>query len=531
MDRSRALAPTHLTLDAGKVVADVDPRIFGGLLEHMGRCVYEGVFEPGSRHADEHGCRTDVLDALAALHMTAIRYPGGNFVSGYNWRDGIGPAERRPARIERAWRCVEPNTFGTDEFLRLCGRMDWTPMMAVNLGTGSPYDAQDLIAYTNAPAGSLLGDRRGAHGHPAPYDVGLWCLGNEMDGIWQLGHTTASEYARRAREAARLMREVDPGIEVVACGSSDPNLPSHPRWSTTVLDEFGDGLDYLSLHRYARNPFRRSADFLGFGLAVDRQIEEAERMCREAQQRHGHTTPTRISFDEWNVWYRTAAQTAARILLPSRLGGRAPHLIEEVFALEDALVCAGFLNSFLRHADVVRVANIAQMVNVIAPLLTRGDELLVQSSYHTFRMFSTRRRGDALRVAARGPSYPTRRFGDVPYLDTSAVLGPDGLHVFAVNRSLGAPAPLRIELRGITLAGGVDVEVLSGPGPRARNTFEQPEVVVARRFEGATASPASAELVLPPCSLVAATFATAAATTVATAPGSHAVGPDGAGST
>jgi alpha-N-arabinofuranosidase len=210
------------------------------------------------------------------------------------------------------------------------------------------------------------------------------------------------------------------------------------------------------------------------------------------------------------VWYRTAAQTAARILLPARLGGRSPHLIEEVFALEDALVCAGFLNSFLRHADVVRIANIAQMVNVIAPLITKGDRLLVQSSYHTFRMFSSRRRGDALRVSARGPQYPTRRFGDVPVLDTSAVLGPDGLHVFAVNRSLDSPAPLRIELRGITLAGDIDAEVLSGPGPRARNTFDQPHVVVARPFEAATASPGSAELVLPPCSLVAATFATAA---------------------
>jgi alpha-N-arabinofuranosidase len=508
VDTTRALEPTHLVLDADDVVADVDPRVFGGLLEHMGRCVYEGVFEPGSRHADGAGCRTDVLEALARLDMTAVRYPGGNFVSGYDWRDGVGPVEHRPARVERAWRCIEPNTFGTDEFLRLCQRMGWTPMMAVNLGTGSPYDAQDLIAYTNAPAGTLLGDRREANGHASPYGVDLWCLGNEMDGIWQLGHTTASEYARRAREAARLMREVDPGIEVVACGSSDPNLPSHPRWSTTVLDEFGDGLDYLSLHRYARNPFRRSADFLGFGLAVDRQIEEADQLCRAAQRRHGHESPARISFDEWNVWYRTAAQTAARMLLPARLGGRAPHLIEEVFALEDALVCAGFLNSFLRHADVVRIANIAQMVNVIAPLITKGDRLLVQSSYHTFRMFSSRRRGDALRVSARGPRYPTRRFGDVPVLDTSAVLGPDGLHVFAVNRSLERPAPLELELAGIALTGEVGAEVLTGPHPRARNTFEDPEVVVARPFEGASASGTSVEMVLPACSLVAATFTT-----------------------
>jgi len=501
-----ALAPTSLDLDAADVVADVDPRVFGGLLEHMGRCVYEGVFEPGSRHADEFGCRTDVLDHLRRLDMTAIRYPGGNFVSGYNWRDGIGPVAHRQERIERAWRCIEPNTFGTDEFLRLCTRMDWTPMMAVNLGTGSPYDAQDLVAYTNSPTGTLLGARRGGNGHSEPYGVGLWCLGNEMDGIWQIGHTSASEYTRRAREAAALMRDVTPDIEVVACGSSDPNLPSHPRWSMTVLDEFGDGLDYLSLHRYARNFFGRSADYVGFGVSVDHQIEEADRLCREAQQRHGHTRLTRVSFDEWNVWYRTMAQTTLRPLVPARFGGRAPHLIEEVFTLEDALVCAGFLNSFIRHADVVRIANIAQMVNVIAPLITRGDELLVQSIFHVFRMFSVRRHGDALRVAPTGPSYRTRRFGEVPYVDASAVLGPDGLHVFAANRSLDRAAPLQVALRGASISGTADAEVLSGPHPRARNTFDEPDLVTAAPFPGASATSASMELLLPPCSVVAATF-------------------------
>ncbi len=505
------LPATRLSLDPDDAVADVDPRVFGGLLEHMGRCVYGGVFEPGSRHADGFGCRTDVLAALDDLRFTAVRYPGGNFVSGYNWRDGIGPGEHRPARIDRAWRSVEPNTFGTDEFLRLCARTGWTPMMAVNLGTGSPFDAQDLVAYTNAPAGTLLGDRRAANGHESPYGVDLWCLGNEMDGIWQVGHTTASEYTRRAREAARLMRDVDPGIEVVACGSSDPALPSHPAWTLTVLDEFGPGLDHISLHRYAKNPFRRTEDYLAFGVSVDRQIEETARFCRDAQQRHGLDRPTTISFDEWNVWYRTFAQPALRWLIPSRLGGTAPRLLEEVFNLEDALVCAGFLNSFIRHADVVRVANLAQMVNVIAPLLTRGDDLLVQSIFHAFRMFSERRDGEALRVRAAGPTYSTRRLGDVPYLDLSAIAGPDRLHVFAVNRSLDRLAPLQVEMAGASLDRPLDAEVLTGPHPRARNTFDAPDVVTATPFTGTTCTPGTAELVISPCALVAVTFATTAA--------------------
>ncbi len=292
----------------------------------------------------------------------------------------------------------------------------------------------------------------------------------------------------------------------MACGSSDPGLPSHPKWSITVLDEFGDGLDYLSLHRYARNLGRRTREFLGFGRTVDAQIEEAAGLCAEAQRRHGYERPTRISFDEWNVWYKTGHQTLLRWAVPSRFGGKAPHLIEEIYNLEDALVVAQFLNSFVRHADVVRIANLAQAVNVIAPLLTKGDDLLVQSIFHAFRMFSDRREGDALRVAPTGPSYETRRFGTVPEVDLSAILGPDALHIFAVNRSREAAAPLSVSLTGITLAGGVDAEVLTGPHPRARNTWDEPHVVEAAPFAHGSASAATAELRLPPLSLVAASF-------------------------
>jgi len=502
-----SLGSTTVRLDAGEVIADVDPRVFGGFVEHMGRCVYEGIYDPTSAHADEHGCRTDVLDALAQLRFTAVRYPGGNFVSGYDWRDGIGPKDRRPERPERAWRSTETNQFGTDEFLPLAERMGWTPMMAVNLGTGTAADAQSLVAYVNEHAGTAMGDWRGRNGRAEPYGVDLWCLGNEMDGPWQLGHTNASEYTRRAREAAAAMREVTPDIEVVACGSSDPKLPSHPAWSITVLDEFGEGLEYLSLHRYARNFRRKSREFLGFGRTVDDQIEETARLCDEARARHGHERPTRISFDEWNVWYKTGHQTLLRWAVPSRFGGRAPHLIEEVYNLEDALVVAQFLNSFIRHADVVRIANLAQAVNVIAPLLTKGDDLLVQSIFHAFRMFSDRRDGDALRVEAAGPTYETRRFGTVPEVDLSAILGPDALHLFAVNRSTEATAPVEVALDGITLAAGdPDAEILTGPHARARNTWDDPHVVEAAPFSACSTTAASAELRLPPLSLVAASF-------------------------
>jgi len=502
----QVLPPTVLQLDCDDVVADVDPRLFGGLMEHMGRCIYTGIYEPESPHADAHGCRADVLDALRRLDMTAIRYPGGNFVSGYDWRDGIGPRAARPRRFDKAWKSIEPNLFGTDEFLALCERMGWTAMLAVNLGTAGPADAQELIAYVNAPRGTAGGDRRAANGREAPYGVALWCLGNEMDGLWQIGHCSAEEYTRRARETAAAMREVSPDIEVVGCGPSDPRMPNHPRWTTTLLNGFGDGLDYLSVHRYARNFRRDTAEFLGFGVGVDRQIEELTRLVTQAQARHGHATRTRLSFDEWNVWYKTLPQIAWRFFLPRRFATVAPPLIEEIYTLEDALVCAGFLNSFIRHADVVRIANLAQMVNVIAPLLTRRDGLLVQSIFHVFRMFSARRKGHAVRIARRGPLYRTRRFGEVPVVDLSAIRAPEALHVFAVNRDLERPAPLDISVSGATLRGEGDAEMLTGPSARARNTWEQPDVVTAAPFAGASSTGQSAALLLPPLSLVAVSF-------------------------
>lgn len=496
-----SLAPTRLDLRADNVIAPVDARLFGGLLEHLGRAVYEGVFDPSSRHADADGFRSDVLDALAALRFTAMRYPGGNFVSGYNWRDGVGKRELRSARFDWAWTSREPNTFGTDEFMSLSQRMGWTPMLAVNLGRGRPDEARALVEYCNGPTGTREGDRRARNASVDPYGVGLWCLGNEMDGWWQLGHVSADKYVARAKEAAQLMRSVDPAIETVVCGSSDPGMPSYPSWDRTVLSGLGEDADYLSVHRYARNFRRDSQTFLAFGIAVDRHIEELDAICIEAQRRSGSAKRMYLSVDEWNVWYRA--------LWPIGWGRRAPHLLEETYNLEDALVVAGFLNSFIRHADIVKIANLAQIVNVAAPIRTRGDALLLQSIYYAFRMFSTRRDGVALRVACSGPTYGNRKYGQVPFLDASAILGGDRLHLFVINRSLDSTAPIQIDLSGPTITGVADAELLSGPDAKAKNTFAAPNVVVASPFAGLRTSAASAEAEIPPLSLLAATLSLA----------------------
>lgn len=492
---------TTITLHSRFEIGRVDPRIFGGFVEHLGRAIYEGLYHPECAHADEDGCRSDVLEALARLGMTAMRYPGGNFVSGYHWMDGVGPLEQRPTMRELAWQSIEPNHFGTDEFVRLSRRMGWTPMLAVNLGTGTPEEARNWVEYCNSPTGSKYANMRAANGSEAPHNVGLWCLGNEMDGPWQLGHVPAGQYAIRAQQAAKMMKDVDPSLELVACGSCTTTLPTYAEWDREVLEYIGDFADYISLHRYVGNPNDDTADYLAVTNSIDDQIEDLDAVCRYVQARRRSKKRAYLCFDEWNVWYR--ARSGIHV---DGQGKFAPHLLEEVYNLEDALVVAGFMNSFIRHADVVKIANLAQIVNAIAPLLTRGDELLVQSIYYPFEMMSTRREGVSLRTVVDGPGYESKSYGYVPYLDTSAILNGDELSVFAVNRSLDEPAPLCINLSDRPIAALESAELLSGPGAKAANSFETPGVVRSRAFTQVDVADGQATTVLPPLSVAAFTF-------------------------
>ena len=357
---------TRVTYHRDFTIAPVDPRIYGGFLEHIGRAVYEGVYDPQSAQADEDGLRKDVMAAMRAMQYTAMRYPGGNFVSGYHWMDGIGPKDSRPVVRDLAWQSIETNQFGTDEFMKLVQKMDWTPMFSVNLGTGTPEEARNWVEYTNSPTGSRYSSMRAANGHPEPYGVRLWCLGNEMDGPWQLGHVPADQYAVRAQQAAKMMKDVDPSIELVACGSCTTGLPSYMDWDRTVLDYLGPYAEYVSLHRYVGNMEENTADYLAVTNSIDQQIEEMDAVCRFVQARQHAPKRHYLCFDEWNVWYRKRSGDDV-----DGRGKFAPHLVEEEYNLEDALVAAGFLNSFIRHADSVKIANIAQIVNVIAPILTR----------------------------------------------------------------------------------------------------------------------------------------------------------------
>jgi alpha-N-arabinofuranosidase len=489
---------TTIHLHSEFKIAPVDPRLFGGFLEHMGRAVYEGVYEPKSRHADSEGCRKDVLAALKRLDMTAMRYPGGNFASGYHWQDGIGPRDKRPTVRELAWQSIETNQFGTDDYIRLCRTMGWTPMLTANLGTGTPEEARNWVEYCNCPAGTRYADWRVAGGSPAPHGVKLWCLGNEMDGPWQLGHVPADQYAIRAQQAAKMMKDTDNTIEIVACGSCGVGMGTYMEWDRAVLDHLGDAADYISLHRYVGNQANDTPDYLAVTNSIDRQIEEMDAACRFVQARRRSRKRAYLCFDEWNVWYKNMQMDGA--------GKAAPHLIEEVYNLEDALVVAGFLHSFIRHADSVKIANLAQIVNVIAPILTRGDEMLAQSIYHPFEMFSKRRAGMALKPAVEGPEYEGKTNGRTAVVDASAILDGGRLQVFLTNRSVDMAAPVCVQMADRTVLAVESAEILTGPGPKAANSYEKPDVVQALPWAGITVKDGQAWCELPPLSLMAATL-------------------------
>jgi alpha-N-arabinofuranosidase len=492
---------TSITFHTAFQIGEVDPRIFGGFLEHMGRAVYEGVYEPDSVHADANGWRSDVLAALEGLRYPVMRYPGGNFASGYHWLDGVGPRAERPVIRELAWQSTEINQVGTDEFIQLCRQLKWQPMLTVNLGTGTPEEARNWVEYCNSPAGTKYADMRASNATVEPHAVKLWCLGNEMDGPWQLGHVPAEQYAIRAQQAAKMMKDTDSSIELVACGSSGPGMESFLAWDRQVLAYLGDLADYVSLHRYVGNAGQDTADYLAITNSIDRQIEAVDTVCRYVAARNRRRKRPYLCFDEWNVWYKARSQEHM-----DGKGQVAPHLIEEVYNLEDALVVAGFLNSFIRHADVVKIANIAQIVNIIAPILTRGDEMLIQSIYYPLAMMSQRRRGVSLQMAVNGPRYTGATHGEVAFIDGSGIWDGRSLHVLLTNRHQTDTAPVHIHLADGTISGLESAELLTGPDAQAANSYEEPNLIRAQAFDQVEVRNGRVAFELPPLSVFAATF-------------------------
>jgi len=450
-------------LDRAYRVGSIDPRLGGSFVEHLGRGVYGGVFDPDDEQADEAGFRRDVIGLVRELGVPIVRYPGGNFVSGYRWEDGIGPPPLRPRRLDLAWRTIESNQFGTDEALSWCERVGAEAMMAVNLGTRGAGAAAELVEYVNHPGTSAWSDRRRANGHPNPYGVRLWCLGNEMDGPWQLGHRPAADYGRDALSAARAMRAVDPAIELVVCGSSHAGMPTHPTWEATVLDICYEDVDYVSLHAYYGRPQHSREAFLASALDMDRFIETVAATCDYVRARRRSSRRLGLALDEWNVWHRDAEPEIA----PWQ---EAPPQLENRYDGEDAVVVGTLVNSLIRHADRVRVACLAQLVNVIAPIVAeRGRPAWRQSIYWPFRDLIQCAEGDALAVSVTSPTSEWEGLGSVPMLDGAATLAGDGeeVRVLLANRSPVSDVLTELDLRdfpGFELATHHCLRASAGPG-------------------------------------------------------------------
>jgi len=472
-----------LVFDRDFVIGEVDPRLFGGFAEHIGRCVYGGLYEPDHPTADEDGFRTDVLALVRELDMPVTRYPGGNFVSGYNWEDGVGPRADRPRRLDLAWRSTETNAVGVNEFVAWCRKANSEPMLAVNLGTRGPDAARNLLEYCNHPGGSYWSDLRRAHGCADPHNIKLWCLGNEMDGPWQMGHKTAAEYGRVACETAKLMKMLEPSVELVVCGSSFRDMPTFAAWEAEVLEHTFDHVDYVSIHQYFQHKRDDTPGFLALPDAMGDFIDEVAATCDYVAAKRRSPKRMNLSFDEWNVWSQSDAPGTSPT--PWQV---APSLVEQTYTMADALVVGGALITLLNRADRVKVGCLAQTVNVIAPIMTRkGGPAWRQTTFHPFAQASRWGRGVTLRAVVRSDRYDAPDREGVPYLKAAGVVDPDtgAFTLFAVNRALDGPLELRVDLRGFGPLTVAESSVLEHADLEAVNTAEQPEQVTPAQARGA----------------------------------------------
>ncbi len=439
MKTAKLFVDRHLT------VAEVNPNLFGGFVEHLGRCVYTGLYEPGHPEADENGFRKDVARLVADLNMPLTRYPGGNFVSGFDWKDSIGPKEKRPRKPDYAWDAMEPNEVGVDEFMKWCKLANTSPLYVVNLGTGTPKSAQECVEYCNFPGGSYWSDLRRANGAEHPHNIRWWGLGNEMDGPWQICHKNAEDYAKVAHDAAKMMKMVDPTIKVCANGSCNPGLPTFGDWDYTIMDRLFDVIDILSMHIYFNGKDDDFPFFLAAAERMDHLVESAIGCCDAAAAHHQSRRKVDIAVDEWNAWSRAKSEGNQETKWQV---GRS--LVEETYDLSDVLVVAGAMMSMMDHADRVKLACIAQTVNVLSLIMTRpGGPAWAQTTYYPFLLMSKHGRGGiVLRSSQEGPTFEVKKIGEVPFVRSVVIHHPDKNEVvlFAINRSLDEDTELQAEL-------------------------------------------------------------------------------------
>ena len=461
----------EVIIDKNFITGKIDRRIYGSFIEHLGRAVYDGIYQPGLDVSDEQGFRKDTMELVKELNVPIVRYPGGNFVSGFKWEDSIGPKADRPKRVDLAWGVVETNQFGLNEFCDWAKKADTDVMMAVNLGTRGIMEAKELLEYCNLPGGTYLSDLRKAHGYERPHAIKTWCLGNEMDGPWQTGHKTAKEYAHLANETAKAMRALDPDIELVACGSSASNMPTFGDWEREVLEECYDSVDYISMHQYYGNQEDNTADFLASSVDMDTFIKNVVAICDYVQGRKHSKKQINISFDEWNVWYHSNEQDKKLEKWVEK-----PHQLEDIYNMEDALLVGSMLITLLRHCDRVKMACMAQLVNVIAPIMTSDTGAWRQTIFYPYMHASKFGNGTVLNTLVKSPVYDSK-YGEAPYLDCVIVNNEEKgeLIVFAVNKDLTEDMEVTCDLRQFADYTIKEHLVLHDEDLKAVNTEENPD--------------------------------------------------------
>jgi alpha-N-arabinofuranosidase len=487
----------RLTLNPAFTVGPVRRATFGSFVEHLGRCVYTGIYEPGHASADANGFRGDVLELVRELGVSTIRYPGGNFVSAYRWEDGVGPVDERPTRLDPAWHSLETNAFGLNEFMEWTKASGTEPMMAVNLGTRGLQEALDLLEYANGTERSALADLRRSHGHEEPHGIRLWCLGNEMDGPWQIGHKTATEYGRLARETARSMRSIDPDLTLVVCGSSSSNMPTFGEWERTVLTEAYEEVDLISAHAYYRED-DDLASFLASAVDMDHFISAVTATADAVGAERKSKKRINISFDEWNVWYHAEEDPA---VVTGGAWPEAPRMEEDVYTVADAVVVGNLLIALLRNTDRVHSASQAQLVNAIAPIMTEPDgPAWKQTIFHPFALTSQHASGTVLQTVVTSDRYATSRFGDVQLVDSVATHNTHTgeLVVFLVNRSVDAETQTTVDLQSFgPHARIVEAVSFSSENPHWQASIDDSTSVLPTRNASASLTGGTATITLP----------------------------------
>ena len=493
----RAKVTAHINY----TIAKIDNRIYGAFLEHLGRAVYTGIYEPTHATADKNGMRGDVAKLVKELDCPVVRYPGGNFVSAYDWEDGIGPKENRPTRLDLAWHTSESNQVGIHEFADWCETVETDMMLAVNLGSRGLDAARNFVEYVNHPGGTYWSDLRRENGREEPWGVKLWCLGNEMDGPWQIGHKTAEEYGRLANETAKAIRAFDSDLELVVCGSSHSNMPTYPEWEATVLDHTFDSIDYISLHMYFENYDKNTSEFLSLNQKLEAYIDTVSGVIDYIKAKKKSDKDIYISFDEWNVWYHARKQDQE--FLDGEEWPHHPPLLEDIYNFEDVLQVGCILNTFIRRSDVVKIACIAQLVNVIAPIMTEPDgRAWRQTTFYPLLFASKYGRGVALNLAVDCPSYASSISDNIPYLDVSGVYDEEAGAVtfFMINRNAGEAVDASIALEGFGEMKIVEHQIIQHDDLEATNTAENPDNVVPMKGENAVIENDRLTISLPPLS-------------------------------